>query len=434
MQLKQQKSLKTLLTAATCSLLGTTSQAESIDSWEFDTAIMHYMEADRVSATEAIIGAKKTFANDEILNIKLTFDSLTGASPNGAIAQPRAQTFTRPSGSGQYQIKSGDTPLDDTFKDTRIQFTGQWSQPLNNDYTLSVGGNFSNEYDYMSASLNANLAKDFNNKNTTASFGFSYAYDIIKPEGGIRQPFSAMVIGEPRVDDDDDDEDNDNEKNCLDTCLADDDSKSTVDLLFGITQVINRRMIMQLNYSFSSTNGYLTDPFKVLSVIDSNGDSQSYLYESRPEKRNKHAFYAQTKYHLSNAIIDASYRYMTDDWDIDSHTIDFRYRLLLENGHFIEPHIRWYSQSAADFYQPYLIQGNVIEEFASADYRIGELDTYTVGLKYGLPMANGSALSFRLEYYHQTPKNTVKGNFSSLKNMELNEEVDAIIAQVSYSF
>ena len=427
MQLNKKKpNLKAILTTASCALLGSSVSVSAEESWQFDTAIMHYVEADRVSATEAIIAGTKTFDNDEVLNLKLTIDALTGASPNGATAQSMPQTFTRPSGNGQYTVDSGGTPLDDTFHDTRVQLTGQWTQPILKDYTVSVGGNFSKEYDYMSASLNGNIAKDFNNKNTTLSAGMAYAYDVIEPEGGIPKPLSEMVVG------DSSDPGFDDEFNK--TRISNDDNKSTIDLLFGVTQVINRQMIVQLNYSYSTVSGYLTDPFKIISSVNNNGESQSYLYESRPDERTKHAFFGQTKYHFDSGILDASYRYMTDDWQIDSHTFDFKYLIPFANGDFIEPHIRFYTQSAAEFYQPFLEEIDERPNFVSADYRIGELDTYTVGLKYGMPMGDGNNLSFRLEYYHQTPKSNGTQAIGVLKEVELYEKVDAIIAQVTYSF
>jgi hypothetical protein len=427
MQLKAKKiNLKAMLTTASCALLGSTANVSAQETWQFDTAIMHYAETDRVSATEAIIAGTKTFKNDEILNLKLTVDALTGASPNGATTQPTPQTFTRPSGNGQYNVKAGDTPLDDTFHDTRVQLTGQWTQPLLKDYTVSVGGNFSKEYDYMSVSLNGNVARDFNKKNTTISAGMAYAYDVIEPEGGIPKPLSEMVVGDS------------NDPNFNDdfnkTRTGSDDSKSTVDLLFGVTQVINRQMIVQLNYSYSTVSGYMTDPFKVISSVNNNGESQAYLYESRPDERTKHAFFGQTKYHFDSGILDASYRYMTDDWEIDSHTFDFKYLIPFTNGHYIEPHFRIYTQSAAEFYQPFMTPDEAIPNFVSADYRIGELETYTVGLKYGMPMGDGNSLSFRLEYYHQTPKSNGKQAIGVLKEVELYEPVDAIVAQVTYSF
>ena len=427
MQLKAKKpNLKVMLTTASCALLGTTATVCAEETWQFDTAIMHYAEADRVSATEAIIAGTKTFKNDEILSLKLTIDALTGASPNGATAQPTPQTFTRPSGNGQYNVKAGDTPLDDTFHDTRVQLTGQWTQPLLKDYTVSVGGNFSKEYDYMSASLNGNVARDFNKKNTTLSAGMAYAYDVIEPEGGIPKPLSEMDVGDS------------NDPNFNDdfnkTRIASDESKSTIDLLFGVTQVINRQMIVQLNYSYSTVSGYMTDPFKIISSVNKNGESQAYLYENRPDERTKHAFFGQTKYHFDSGILDASYRYMTDDWQIDSHTFDFRYLIPFTNGHFIEPHFRLYTQSAAEFYQPFIAQDEAKPNVVSADYRIGELDTYTVGLKYGMPLGDGNNLSFRLEYYHQTPKDNGTQAIGVLKEVELYEQVDAIIVQVTYSF
>ncbi len=429
MQLSKTKDIKAILTSATCALLGSTNVLASetaTDEWQFDTAIMYYGESDRVTAVEGIVAGQKTFGNDQVLNLKLTVDTLTGASANGAVAQPKVQTFTRPSGNGQYQVKANQTPLDDTFHDTRVQLTGSWSQPLFNDYTWSVGGNFSKEYDYLSLSVNSNLARDFNKKNTTLSAGFSFAFDQITPEGDIPKPLTSMVIdefGTPVFDD-----------LFAQTRGDSSDNKTTADLLFGVTQVINRNTIVQLNYSYSDVSGYLTDPFKVVSVIDDQGNTQRAIYENRPDSRTKHAFFAQAKTHFYNTVLDASYRFMTDDWKIDSHTVDLRYRIALTDGHYIEPHFRYYTQSAAEFYRPFVNEGAVPAQYVSADYRIGEMDAYTVGLKYGLPLNNGDSLSFRLEYYRQSPKSDGTATIGVLNDVSLYDSVDAIIAQVSYSF
>ncbi len=426
------KNLKALLTTATCALLSFNSPTQAAettntaDEWQFDTALMYYGESDRVTAVEGIIAGQKTFANDEVLNLKLTLDSLTGSSANGAVAQPNVQTFTRPSGKGQYTTKPGDTPLDDTFKDTRVQLTGQWTQPITDDYTWSVGSNVSKEYDYLSLSINSNLARDFNNKNTTLSAGFAYAYDKIDPEGGIPKPLSAMVIGEKGTPEFEDAFDA--------TRLGSDDDKTTIDFLVGLTQVINRRMIVQLNYSYSNVDGYQTDPFKVVSLVDSEGYAQQYLYENRPDTREKHAVYGQAKYHFERSIMDVSYRFMTDDWEIDSHTVDLHYTIPLTGGHYIEPHLRYYTQTAAEFYQPFLIEGAALPTYVSADYRVGKMDAYTIGIKYGMPINNGDSLAFRLEYYNQSPKNDGNTAIGVLNDVELYEEVDAIIAQITYSF
>jgi hypothetical protein len=432
--------IKAALTIATAALLGTShlAQAETSSTtnaeegtWEFDSAILFYSEVDRVSAGEAIFSAKKTFANDEVLNLKLTVDALTGASANGAVAQPNVQTFTRPSGNGQYTIAAGDTPLDDTFHDTRVQLNAQWTQPIAPNYTASGGVHISKEYDYLSLGVNGNLAYDFNRKNSTFSAGFSYFQDTFTPEGGLPKAFSSMLIGNSSSSTWDDE--------FALTRIDSEDTKTTTDILLGFTQVINRRMITQFNYSYSTVDGYLTDPFKVISVVNgSSGITQDNIYESRPDSRVKHSLYAQSIYHFDSTVLDVSYRYMWDDWEIDSHTIDTRFRIPLGDAFgtesYIQPHFRFYQQSAAEFYKPFLIDGDVMPAYASADYRIGEMTTYTVGLKYGLLVNNGHDLSFRLEYYRQTPTDAGFDEPGVLSDVDLYPTIDAIIAQVTYSF
>ena len=417
MQLKDNVSLKSALTAATCSLLGSQANAEEDSNWKFDTALMYYGESERVTAVEGIIAGTKEFNDEHFLNLKFTIDSLTGASANGAVAQPHAQTFSRPSGNGSFDVDAYETPLDDTFKDTRVQFNAQWTQPLSPEYTASTGLHLSKEYDYLSLGLNGSLGRYFNKKNTTVSVGLSYSHDVIEPEGGINKPFAEMLI--PPTGDKD--------------TIASDDSKDTFDLLFGLTQVINRRMIMQLNYSISQVDGYMTDPFKVLSVVNSDGYSIKQLYEHRPDERTKQSIFWQTKYHFDTTVLDFSYRYMWDDWEIKSHTFDVRYYIPFYDG-YLEPHVRYYMQEASEFYRPFLLETESVPEFASADYRIGEMDGLTLGIKYGLPLKSGNEFSFRLEFFQQSPTNPGFKEIGVLQDVELFERVEAVIAQVSYSF
>lgn len=437
MQLKKFTKVTGLLATASCALLGTSTQAQvqEQDDWQFDTAFLYYGESDaRVKAGEGIFSARKAFDTDEYLDLKITFDTLTGASPTGAVPQPTVQTYTRPSGEGSYQVEPGVTPLDDTFKDTRVQLNAQWTQPVADDYIVSTGAHFSKEFDYLSLGFNGTIARDFNQKNTTVSAGFSFSHDSITPEGGRPFAFASMPTGTGENDDDDGGEDEHDR-----TRQNGDGTKNIVDVLFGVTQVINRQTIMQFNYSYSASNGYLTDPFKMLSVVDNQGITQDLLFENRPDKRTKHSFYWQTKYHFGNdaaftPVLDFSYRYMTDSWDIASHTLDTKLRFDFDNGTYLEPHVRYYQQTGAEFYQPFLNQGQQLPNFASADHRIGEFTAYTVGVKYGVPLASGDSMAFRIEYYQQDPSNSGYDKPGVLQNYDLNPSLSAIILQMSYSF
>ena len=444
MQLKKTYSVLQQLTAASVALLGANvaadeNQESEWEDWEFEAAGLIYNESERVTAVEGIISAVNEYQQDQFLSYKITLDVLTGASANGAVAQPGPQTFTRPSGNGQFIISNGDTPLDDTFKDTRVQLNFQWDKPLEDDYRLSTGAHFSREYDYTSIGFNGGLSKDLFKKNTTLSAGLSVSYDLIDPQGGRPIGFSSMVIDNGQFATDED------FRTAFDlTRQSGTDDKIVTDILLGITQVINRRTLMQLNYSWSNADGYLTDPFKILSIVDAGGITQDYVYESRPDSRTKQSLYWQTKHHFAegglfnNVIADISYRYMWDDWEINSNTVDIKLFFPLENGNSIEPHIRFYTQQAADFYRPFLNQSEVISsglpQFASADYRIGELDGITLGLKYQMKIDSEHDLSMRLEYYKQTSADAGFTAVGILQNLDLTPDVDAVFAQLGYSF
>ena len=226
------------------------------------------------------------------------------------------------------------------------------------------------------------------------------------------------------------------------------DNKTIIDALFGVTQVINANTIMQFNYGLSLSDGYLNDPFKILSVIDDNaganfggnfqeGGNNVYLYESRPDSRMKNTFYWQTKYALENGdVIDGSYRFMIDDWGITSHTLDFRYRWDLGDS-YLEPHLRYYMQSEADFYKRYLTStdynaGSPLITEASSDERLSKMSAYTVGLKYGYKLSKTQEFNVRAEYYVQN--HSGDNGFGKLASQDLYPNSDAIIFQIGYSF
>lgn len=421
---KNYKDIRKALTSATSALLGsavavspfTVAQASEInDEWETEVAVLVYNETDRVSAFEPAISAKKTFDNESALGLKIVFDSLTGASANGAANADSVQTFTRPSGSGSYSTDQGDTPLDDTFRDTRISLTANYETPIGRLNKMAYGANFSKEYDFLSLGGSATYLQDINQRNTTLSAGVALEYDIISPVGGKPVPLAEMqantqtqVRGEA------------------------DDTRVMTELLLGITQIIDRKTLVQFNYGFAISDGYHNDAYKITSVLTSSGDliaanglNGTYLYESRPDSRTKHSLYAKAKRYLSGDVVDISYRYMWDDWEVASSTVDFHYRKNFSKGWYLEPHVRYYSQESAEFYRYSLTDTEAVALQASggnltSDYRLGDMTATTLGLKLSFLTPDGNKNSVRLEVYSQEP--------------DLNEKVEAVILQYNYAF
>jgi hypothetical protein len=312
----------------------------------------------------------------------------------------------------------GDMPLDDTFRDTRIAANGTWKMPVGRLSILTLGGNFSKEYDFTSMGASTQLTRDFNQKNTTLLFGLAVEADSIDPVGGKSIPFAPMGTPggtQPRQ--------------------GASDSKSVLDAMMGVTQVVNRRTLMQVNYSLSRASGYLNDPYKILSRVDPvTGSTLDYLYENRPDSRTKHALYWLTRYHLNRDVVSGSYRYFFDDWGIKSHTVDLTYNWKYTENKYLEPHLRFYSQSEADFYRLHLLNGDPIPQEASADYRLAAFNGLTYGLKWGWDLPKGRAFILRLEYYNSIGDSSPNEAIGFQQGLDLYPDLKALIAQVQYRF
>lgn len=436
MQLIDKKSptvrqIGTPLAVATCALLGQavpgTVVAQELMPWDIDTSLLIYSESDgRVKDTSFNLFARKEMREEKFLDLTFAFDSLTGASPSGAVPAGNVQTFTSPSGNRQYTVGAGEQPLDTSFLDTRTALSASWEMPVSRLTLFSVGASLSDEYDYTHTGLNARLAHDFNDRNTTLSFGVALASDSISPVGGSPLPLAPMLgVGDYRN-------------------KAGDGSKDVTDFLFGVTQVVNRHTIVQFNYSLSQADGYLTDPYKVLSVVDPvtgvpvagpPGSGLSlYLFESRPGTRDKQSLYGLVKRDFNGNVLEASYRYMTDDWAVDSHTFEVRYRWSFGSERYFQPHVRFYQQTAAEFYRTVLFNGAPLPTYATADYRLGEFDGVTLGVKYGQATARGGEWSARVEYYTQTGNAQPGSAVGALAGYDLFPDLNALIAQFSYKF
>jgi hypothetical protein len=399
--------------------------------WEASAGLLFYSEPGRVSAVEPIISAKKNLDTDEFLSLKLTVDTLTGASATGAVSADTPQTFTRPSGNGRYNVSSSETPLDDTFHDTRVTVNANWERPVAPELTMNLGTALSKEYDYTSLGVSGGLARDINDGNTTLSAGLSLSLDTGNPVGGEPVPFAAMQAAgqaQPRQ--------------------GSGSDKQVLDFIVGVTQIIDKRSLFQINYSLSSSDGYLNDPYKFISVVDpvtgdpvfenaDQADLPTVAFENRPDSRTKHSVYAQYKIAFGDNVLDSSYRFLTDDWGINSHTLDFRYRLPTTSGSYWQPHVRFYQQSAADFYTAFYVGDNRPaagdeSSYGSADYRLGEFTGITLGLEYGRQKAT-SGWSVAAEYYLQSGSEP-EDKFGALNDQTLFPDVDAFFVRFIRDF
>lgn len=427
MQLNSQKSIRGAVAAITAGLLGSVGSATAADTSRQEANLLLYSETNRVTALEGVYGISKQLNNGYIVGLRLTYDGLTGATPNGAIPARSAQTFTRPSGRAAFTAPAGQLPLDPSFRDNRIAGDATMSIPVDRFTSFTFGAHLSLEHDYSSIGVNTGLSRDLFNKNTTIGVSGSYSHDVTSAVGGAPTPFSSLKSVTP----------SNGESEGVPRVHHPGKPKEVLDAVVSLTQILDRRTLFRANYSFDRSSGYQTDPYKVLSLVAADtsavaGDPVDYIYENRPNLRNKNAVYAEVRRYIGGSTLGLSYRYFWDDWGIKSHTADIVLRLKLWRDKALEPHFRWYHQTGADFFHPFLVQGVAFPTYASADTRLAAFDALTFGLKYLFPIGAGMQFGVGAEYYTQIGDRSPPEAFGSLRGLDLFPQMNALMLRIGF--
>ena len=412
------KPIKNKLTMATCTLLSQQSgNALAIENaWEIDSSLLYYSEADdRVDVVKFVAAVGGDVSDRDRVNIQMVLDTMSGSTPSGAVkTSGGGDTVSGASGGGGTGVSDPNANALAKFDDTRLANSLSWTHTHDNNWSIDYNAAVSIENDWRSYSAAATVNKETAKKDYLFSLGAAVTHDEIFRVGAGDTPVPLSQIA-------------DNES-------AGEGKRETFDIIAGLTHVINRRTVGQVNLAYGISNGYHTDPYKVFSVVDRETniviDDSSY-YESRPgdRKRASITFKLNHQTFPGNNIIHGSYRFYTDDWGVVSNTFDFNYRFNFANTNYIEPRIRLYQQSKADFYQNQFYVDDAgasdpsvnFPEFISADYRLDDMASITSGIRYGREIGNNGHLRARLEYMYQSFENS---EFDTNK---------AIIFQIAYS-
>jgi hypothetical protein len=377
---------------------------------QLDFTGLYYGEASRVQVYEPVVRATRLFGDGQSLSATLGIDVITGASPSGARPSASVQTMTTASGR-TINVPAGSIPLV-KFEDHRAGLDGEWQKPWGRFLTTTLGAHASREKDYQSLGVNGKVSTDLMQKLLTVSAGAGYNSDSVFPVGGTPMGLS-------------DGSEVSNKAN----------SKKVTDLLLGVSRVLTNRWIMSVDGTRTFEKGYLTEPYKVISVVDpSSGEPEFDLTDNRPSTRTRTSGLLSSAYHFTNDIGYGSYRYYRDTWGIRSNTLDFKYRHHLEDDWYIEPHVRYYRQTAADFYVTGISDRLAPPEFATSDYRLGALTTLTIGANFAFRLgASPAQWNLRAEYIRQKGDSTPAA--TGLKTpFDLSPAINTFTTVIGYSF
>jgi len=445
MQLAKGGSIRGRLGAAACLLLASgapvVARAEGGSSTQIDASMLLYGEKDRTSVYEPAVRATRLFANGQSLSAQFEFDAMTGASPNGALPSGRVQTTTSASGTVK-SVSAGEIPTA-PFHDMRGALDLEWKTPLLSFVSTTFGTHFSREKDYQSLGGSGSASIELFHKRLTLTGGVSDDEDRVMPVGGTPVGLTTVIDPPPPPPGGGDDIRGASAPGTSATANAvagifggRGDPKRVRSAMVGVSQVVTRRWLLGVDAALMDERGYLTEPYKVVSVIDpQTGFTVSKLTENRPGSRVRRDVLGSSVYHLSRDILYANYRYYWDDWGIRSHTVDLQYRKELGNATFLQPHLRAYWQTPADFFRFGIVQGTPLPEFASSDERLGPLRTATAGATYGFQLpGHPGEFTVRAEFIGQWGKGHPADAIGVQRQLDLFPMVKIGTVLVGYSF
>ncbi len=120
----------------------------------------------------------------------------------------------------------------------------------------------------------------------------------------------------------------------------------------GLTQVLTKNWLGSFVLEAITDQGFLNNPYRAVRYLNPSASRGfSFQGEVYPQTRTSHALSFFSSYFLPyRASFKSQYRYFTDTWGIQSHTLDLRYVHPYNDRWTFELGYRYYTQNEADFY------------------------------------------------------------------------------------
>ncbi|MFV1982538.1 MAG: DUF3570 domain-containing protein [Thiohalomonadales bacterium] len=148
---------------------------------------------------------------------------------------------------------------------------------------------------------------------------------------------------------------------------------------FGVSQVITKKLLLTVDLESISAVGFLNNPYRAVRINGAFNQPERY-----PRTRSGLAVATRGVYYLGNdSTLMLGYRYYTDNWAIDSHTLEARYNHFYSSKLLAEYSVRYYTQVQASFYnddfdQPYFYMARDKEMSTFSSYSLGYKLSYKI--------------------------------------------------------
>jgi hypothetical protein len=241
------------------------------------------------------------------------------------------------------------------IKDERKQKSGT-IEYLRDKTTYTASYTSSVERDYISNTAAISLSQDMFGDLTTVTLGFANTQNKVGENNGTANDPNVAWVG-----------------HALTRAYSG-----------GVSQIITKNFIAGVNLQVITDAGYLANPYRsirYLVPVDVNPKGYALGNQVYPDTHTSTAVQVQGKYYLPyRAALTALYRYYTDTWGVVGNTYELDYTHPVRNRWIFEGRVRYYKQSAANFYSD-LFPFADSQNFTARDQNLAALDNTTIGAK-----------------------------------------------------
>ena len=175
----------------------------------------------------------------------------------------------------------------------------------------------------------------------------------------------------------------------------------------GVSQILTRNLLSVFNFEAITDEGYLNSPYRSVRYV-SPGDPRGFALEKEiyPRTHTSTAGAFILRYYLPwRAAVQGNYRFYTDSWGVDAHTLDLSYTHPAWKRWVFDGRLRYYRQTAADFYSD-LFPRQGFANFLARDKELSQFNSFTIGVgaayEFSIPWASRfiqkSTLNARLDH------------------------------------
>ncbi len=373
--------------------------SKAVDSSKYKSRTLSFEEANLVSSyyrqdgnNSAVTGG---IGSEKLTDISNSFE----IKLNKWDRKNRKHTYDFELGVDHYTSASSDM-IDSkanssaSHADTRIYPSANWT--MENEQkgsTIGAGVAISHEFDYMSWGGNINFAQK--TKNKMGEFGvklFTYL-DNLKLIYPVELRSGSFI---PRHE-------------TYPTA-----ARNTFGSSFSYSQIVNERLQLAFLVDLIYQDGYLGLPFHRVYFTDN-----SVHVENLPGKRFKVPIGFRANYFLGdNIVLRGYYRYYKDDWGLGAHTFNLETSVKLSAFFSVTPFYRYYTQTATDYFAPYLAH-TAADTYYTSNYDLSAFSSHFYGTGIRLTPPNGvfkiEHLSMlELRYGHYSKSNGMNSDIISL--------------------